>query len=1398
MAIYYVDGVSGNDSTGTGATGSPWKTLAKANTAASAGDTVRVRTATYYEKLVIAKTNLVFEADAGHTPTIDGRYHPGLFGATGYVNLNGQQIKANEVPSYTSANANRGNWVVVGEYANIVGLQGTGVKLKGFIIRNVCGRPVIMNGNGAWLEDCIVDFCYSGAIVMGTGSNMVIHGCTVTRASMKKYDPSNTKPNGKQKGTQTTIIINECADAIVEETTVAFNYGEGISCDKGSVRPIIRYCVTHTNNHWNLGINETTGAKIYGNISYWCDNLVAAMDKDTPSDCFTVGNELVISQGNEYPERATLNDVYIYNNLFIGGKRTFMISSGSSGRPCAFKRGYIGYNTWVGRAATDEVVTWGLYANNRHENTVVENNVILIHPGSTFANYIKFEGGAGVTFRNNLCNKTFPSGMGGPGSITTALNDPTLANAFPANINGTYDKKSVNLPSVATTLNVANFDLGSSSQAIGRASNRSSPYSWTIPAITIDRYRDGRTDMNLSQGRYYDIGADEFGGTVVPPTPTVTAAFSMSPAATTITVGASASFTNQSFANNCNITGYTWTVKRGATTMHTATTTNLNNYTFSQDGTWTVTLAVATDATGVTDTEVVTITVNPTTGEPSVTAAFSRSPSATTIDQGTTIQFANDSTVTNTTKTGQTWEVRTSPGNVLVTSATTNNFTHLFDTAGTFIVKLTVDTAAGVSDTEQVTITVNAVSTAAVTSAFTGSTGSTIDEGTAVTFTNASTVDDTTISGYLWTVTNGSVSVTYTTEDITHTFSQAGTWTVTLHVDTAAGVSDDSSVTLIVRAVSSSGAGLYKSMVVPYRAALNTSTGEQEITATALGTLTPKGMTIRLTGATADATAADGALWAEGATDGAAQWSYCLAVQDNAASGGAKRRYESGILLQTIDPTGAVTGEAVFARFVPGGVVLDITDAFPAAYLAQIDFYAGDDMRVAAGTALLSTVGADVPVATGIDADLAYFATTWAPDGAASATIEADFTRGWALKTGAQMAVRNQNRDAMATSALTTRYANTYCAVSGDGTTGTLAFVEARDWTPSGFNLRLYTNALDTRPLGWFAAELGGPGVHLSMETLTAGASSEHFIPFQAQTVLALPTVAAGTVGGKSYNDANAEGVGYYATSVYDSLAEYMMWICAADGAGTYDAKSWSDNAFRAIDHDGSSKWDGVGTIDTDNITFGFTTNPAAYIIVLLAVEQSDALPEDEEETPPPTVDFAADVRAGETKLLVRFDSSLTNDHGEAITAYLWDFGDGATSTAANPSHIYKTEGEFTVTLTVTNANGSSTVTKEAYITAAYPVRRRTLVGPSRSLAVTSSSTTRVDLDHPQDEDWADEFGYHTHPVESINVLRLLPLTTEEIAMLAAETDGVHVAVCWNTDTNAINVIDTEGVVHAV
>jgi hypothetical protein len=42
------------------------------------------------------------------------------------------------------------------------------------------------------------------------------------------------------------------------------------------------------------------------------------------------------------------------------------------------------------------------------------------------------------------------------------------------------------------------------------------------------------------------------------------------------------------------------------------------------------------------------------------------------------------------------------------------------------------------------------------------------------------------------------------------------------------------------------------------------------------------------------------------------------------------------------------------------------------------------------------------------------------------------------------------------------------------------------------------------------------------------------------------------------------------------------------------------------------------------------------------------------------------------------------------VDEYFWDFGDGNTSTLENPTHIYQTSGNYTVTLTVTNECGAN------------------------------------------------------------------------------------------------------------
>jgi PKD repeat protein len=59
------------------------------------------------------------------------------------------------------------------------------------------------------------------------------------------------------------------------------------------------------------------------------------------------------------------------------------------------------------------------------------------------------------------------------------------------------------------------------------------------------------------------------------------------------------------------------------------------------------------------------------------------------------------------------------------------------------------------------------------------------------------------------------------------------------------------------------------------------------------------------------------------------------------------------------------------------------------------------------------------------------------------------------------------------------------------------------------------------------------------------------------------------------------------------------------------------------------------------------------------------------------------------------FDASVSNPE---VAAWIWDFGDGHTSTEQNPVHSYSLNGYYTVSLEVTNANGSHILTVPNYI----------------------------------------------------------------------------------------------------
>jgi gliding motility-associated-like protein len=79
-----------------------------------------------------------------------------------------------------------------------------------------------------------------------------------------------------------------------------------------------------------------------------------------------------------------------------------------------------------------------------------------------------------------------------------------------------------------------------------------------------------------------------------------------------------------------------------------------------------------------------------------------------------------------------------------------------------------------------------------------------------------------------------------------------------------------------------------------------------------------------------------------------------------------------------------------------------------------------------------------------------------------------------------------------------------------------------------------------------------------------------------------------------------------------------------------------------------------------------------------------------------PTASFTAD---DTSKCIAPLTVNFTNKTTGAATEFLWDFGDGNTSSAVNPTYTYNQQGNFTVTLTAINSNGcQATFEKPKYI----------------------------------------------------------------------------------------------------
>jgi PKD repeat protein len=110
------------------------------------------------------------------------------------------------------------------------------------------------------------------------------------------------------------------------------------------------------------------------------------------------------------------------------------------------------------------------------------------------------------------------------------------------------------------------------------------------------------------------------------------------------------------------------------------------------------------------------------------------------------------------------------------------------------------------------------------------------------------------------------------------------------------------------------------------------------------------------------------------------------------------------------------------------------------------------------------------------------------------------------------------------------------------------------------------------------------------------------------------------------------------------------------------------------------------------------TKTKTNYILVLMELPSVTIVPP---QPAPPVSDFTATPVSGKSPLTVTFSdlSSASPDR------WNWNFGDGTGSSVQKPVHTYISAGNYTISLKVTNEDGSDTSVRPDYITVTSPVR---------------------------------------------------------------------------------------------
>lgn len=226
-----------------------------------------------------------------------------------------------------------------------------------------------------------------------------------------------------------------------------------------------------------------------------------------------------------------------------------------------------------------------------------------------------------------------------------------------------------------------------------------------------------------------------------------------------------------------------------------------------------------------------------------------------------------------------------------------------------------------------------------------------------------------------------------------------------------------------------------------------------------------------------------------------------------------------------------------------------------------------------------------------------------------------------------------------------------------------------------------------------------------------------------------------------NFGDGSKTSTAKNASHTYTSAGNYTVTLTAENGAGCTDVKTASvtiygtptaaftaSNAcagtsvsFTNNSSSGSYVWSfgdgGASTATSPNHTY----STAGNYTVMLTVENGNGCKSTETSQITiyalPTTAFAT--TSGCEKAGIQFTNNTAGTN-----TYAWTFGDAGTSTAKNPSHTYASAGSFSVSLTATNGNGCSNRVTRTVVVSPQPKVTFTANSPCEGSAVNFSNSS--------------------------------------------------------------------------